>query len=80
MYYDVDDKFYELQENKVFYLLISGLSYTEIADEFYNRQKYKFIYKVRKIMKELQLQNRRQLAYFAIKNNLVRAERIKEYR
>lgn len=79
MYYDVDDKFYELQGDSVFYFLLTGMSYREIANEFYCRRIYQFIYRVRKLLKRFHLQNRRQLAYFAVKNKLVDIERIGNY-
>lgn len=79
MYYDCDDKFFEIQEDNVFYFLLTGLSYQEIANEFYYRNIHKFVYKVRKLMKELNLQNRRQLVYFAVKNHLVSIEKIGAY-
>lgn len=78
-YHDLNHKFYELQEDKVFYLLLTGLSYRKIAEKYYSFQLNKLLYKVRKLMKKLKLQNRRQLAYFAIKNNLVTKERIFKY-
>lgn len=79
MYYDVGEKFYELQDNRVFYLLLTGMTYREIANKFYHMNLYKFVYKVRKLMREFNLQNRRQLAYFAVKNHLISIEKIKEY-
>lgn len=78
-YHDIEHRYYEIQEDKVFYLLLTGLSYTKIAEKYYSFQLNKFIYRVRKLMKELNLQNRNQLAYFAIKNHLVTEERIREY-
>ncbi len=66
----------DLCNNRIFYLLLSGLTYTEIAEKYYQRHKYKFIYQVQKMFKTLNIRNRRQLAYFAIKNNLVDLNRI----
>lgn len=79
MGFDTDHKFYELQERRELYFLLTGLSYREIAQEFYNLNKNKFVYKICKIMKELQLQNRRQLAYFTVKNRLVQIDKIQRY-
>lgn len=75
-YHDPDHKFYNLQEDKIFYLLLTGLSYRKIAEQYYSFQLNKLIYKTRKLRKELNLQNRRQLAYFAVKNHLITKERM----
>lgn len=72
-------KLYELCDIKILYFLITGLSYREIAEKYYSYQFYKFNYKVRKLKKELNVQNRRQLTYCAIKNQLIEKERILEY-
>ncbi len=77
--YNNEDKFYMLKEEKIFYQLLTGLSYRKIAEKYYTFQLNKFVYRVRKLMKELNLQNRRQLAYFAIKNHFVNRERLLEY-
>lgn len=79
MIYDFDSRMTELKNDRVFYILLSGLSYTEIAQKYYYSQYYKFIYKVRKLFKEFNLHNRRQLAFFAVSNGLVEPERIGEY-
>lgn len=78
-YHDLDHKFFNLQETRELYYLLTGLSYTEIGINFYNRNKYKFIYRIKKIMKEFNVQNRRQLAYFAVKEHLVQLDKIGEY-
>ena len=75
-YHDIEHKFYSLQENKIFYLLLTGLTYRKIAEQYYSFQLNKLIYKIRKLRKELNLQNRRQLAYFAVKNHLITRERM----
>lgn len=75
-YHDLDNKFYNLQEDKIFYLLLTGLSYRKIAEQYYSFQLNKLIYKIRKLRKEFNLQNRRQLAYFAVKNHLITKERM----
>lgn len=77
--YDIDSNFYELQGSKELYLILTGKSYREIAINYYQYQKYKFIYKIRKIMKKYDLKNRRQLAFFAVKNKLVTLDKIYEY-
>lgn len=77
--YDVNHKFFALQESREFYFLLTGLSYEKIAREYYDRNKNKFVYQIRKIMKEFCLQNRRQLAYFAVKNRLVQSDKIQRY-
>ena len=79
MFYDIGDRLYDVVDMKELYYLLTGLSYREIAERFYSRQTYKFIYRVRKLMKELHLQNRRQLAFYAVTNNLVSLEMFKRY-
>ena len=80
MYYnDLDSIFYNIQEEKVFYCLLTGLSYYQIGIQFYGRNTNKFIYQVRKLMKQFSLANRRQLAYFAVKKHLVTPEKIGAY-
>ena len=79
MIYDFDSRMTELKNDRVFYILLSGLSYTEISERYYHFQYYKFVYKVRKLFKEFNLHNRRQLAFFAVSNGLVEPERIGEY-
>lgn len=71
MIYDFDDRFLELKNDKIFYYLLTGLTYTEIAQKYYHWQKYKFVYEVRKLLKEFKLQNRQQLAFFAVSKGLV---------
>ena len=78
-YHNIEHKFYEFQEDKIFYLLLTGLSYREIAAKYYCFQLNKLIYRIRKLMKTFNIQNRRQLVYFAIKNHLVTKERFLEY-
>lgn len=78
MGFDVNHKLYNLQESKELYFLFTGLSYSEIAEKYYFRNKNKFVYKIRKLMKELNLQNRRQLAFFAYKNQLIQIDKIRE--
>ena len=80
MYYnDMDSEFYYVQESRELYYLLTGLSYTNIGIKFYGRQKYKFIYRIRKLMKQFNLTNRRQLAYFAVTNHLVTLDKIKDF-
>ena len=79
MFYDVGDRLYNAVDMKELYYLLTGMSYREITERFYSRQTYKFIYRIRKLMKELHLQNRRQLAFYAVKNNLVSLEMFKRY-
>ena len=78
-YYDTNSEFYEIQESRELYYLLTGLSYTKIGIVFYGRQKYKFVYRIRKLMKQFNLTNRRQLAYFAVTNHLVTLEKIKDF-
>lgn len=81
MYYkDLNSIFYAIQEDKVFYYLLTGLSYPKIGILFYARNTNKFVYRVRKLMKQFNLVNRRQLAYFAVKNHLVTPEKIEVYK
>lgn len=80
MYYkNISDKFYDIQECKELYYLLTGLTYNEIGIKFYQRNTNKFIYRIRILMKILNASNRRQLAYYAVKNNLVRIEKIRTY-
>ncbi len=66
-----------LKENQELYYLLSGLSYREIGIKFYRMNKNKYIYRIRKLMKELNMTNRRQLAFYAVKNQLISMEKIK---
>ena len=76
MKYDIDSKFFELQNDRIFYQLITGLSYRDIANKYYLRNKNKFVYKVRKLMSKYNIQNRRQLVFWAFKKELVNEEKI----
>ncbi len=69
----------EIPDLKIFYYLLTGLSYREIGIKFYYHNTNKFIYQVRKLMKQFNIANRRHLVYFAIKNNLINKEKIVEY-
>ena len=69
----------EIPDLKIFYYLLTGLSYREIGIKFYYHNTNKFIYQVRKLMKQFNIANRRHLVYFAIKNNLIKKEKIIEY-
>ena len=79
MFCDVGSRFYELRDLKEFYCLLTGKSYREIGIKFYSMQIYKFIYKVRRLLKAFNLQNRRQLAFYAVKNKLVSLEKLKRF-
>ena len=79
MYYDIDSKFYDIQESKELYCLLTGLSYTQIGIKFYLSNTNKFVYRIRKLMKRFNLCNRRQLAYFAVINHLITPEKIKDF-
>lgn len=76
--HELGSKYYNIQESRELYYLFLGLSYEQIGIKFYSRQKNKFIYKIRKLMKLLNVSNRRQLAYSALKNHLITPEKIKE--
>lgn len=76
MKYDIDSEFFELQNDRIFYQLITGLSYRDIANKYYLRNKNKFVYKVRKLMSKYNIQNRRQLVFWAFKKELVNEEKI----
>ena len=56
---------------RVLYHAVSDLTYTEIANKYYFRQKYKFIYEVKKILKYFKLRTRKELITFAIINGLI---------
>ena len=74
--HDLGSIYYDINNDRVFYFLISGKTYREIAKEYYCYDLNKFIYAVRKLRERLGLRNRRQLAYFAVVNKLVDLERI----
>ncbi|OLA94561.1 MAG: hypothetical protein BHW64_03185 [Candidatus Melainabacteria bacterium LEY3_CP_29_8] len=76
MKYDIDSEFFELQNDRIFYQLITGLSYRDIANKYYLRNKNKFIYKVRKLMSKYNIQNRRQLVFWAFNKELVNEDKI----
>lgn len=69
----------EIPDIKVIYCIMTGLSYRKIGVKFYGYRTGKFVYQVRKLLKQFNLLNRRQLAYFAVKNNLVNYDKLKEY-
>lgn len=76
---DLDSKYYNLYNERIFYYLLTGKSYRKLAEEFYSYDINKLIYKIRKLREELNLCNRRQLAYFAVENKLVDIEKVKLY-
>ena len=69
----------QIPDMKVIYCVLTGLSYREIGVKFYGFNTNKFIYQVRKLMKMLHLANRRHLAYFAVKNNLIDPQTLTRY-
>ena len=76
MKYDIDSEFFELKNDRIFYKLITGLSYRDIANKYYLRNKNKFVYNVRNLMSKYNIQNRRQLVFWAFKKELVNEEKI----
>lgn len=74
--YNLGSKYYNLVGERVFYYLLSGKTYREIAQEYYCCDLNKFIYQVRRLREQLLLKNRRQLVYFAVINELVDLNRI----
>ncbi|CDE62266.1 unknown [Fusobacterium sp. CAG:439] len=76
---DLNSKYYNLYNDKLFYYLLTGKSYGKIAEKYYSYDINKLIYRIRKLKKELSLSNRRQLAYFAVENKLVDIEKVKLY-
>lgn len=70
MKYDIDSEYFELQNDRIFYQLITGLSYRDIANKYYLRNKNKFVYKVRKLMSKYNIQNRRQLVFWVFKKGI----------
>ncbi len=74
--HDLCSKYYNLVGERVFYYLLTGKTYKEIAQEYYYCDLNKFIYQVRRLREQLFLKNRRQLAYFAVVNELVNLDRI----
>jgi len=68
---ELKEKFMNFRNDKIFYFLLSGLTYTEIANKYYSRNKNKIIYSVRKLLREFGLQNRRQLIFYAVSNGLI---------
>jgi len=81
MYYDKNaQKLYEqIPDMRVIYYLLTGLSYSEIGIKFYYYNTNKFVYRVRQLLKMFNLANRRQLTYFAVKNNLIDTSKLEEY-
>ncbi len=74
-------KIYEqIPDIKIIYYLLTGLSYSEIGSKFYSYDTNKFIYQVRKLMKQFNVANRRHLAYFAVENKIVDFEKLKIYK
>lgn len=69
----------EIPDIKVIYYILTGLTYRQIGIKFYSFNTNKFIYQVRKLLKQFNLSNRSQLAYFAVKNDLINAEILEEY-
>lgn len=63
--------FNKIPDMKVIYCLLTGLSYNQIGKKFYHYNTGKFVYKVRKLLKQFNLTNRRHLTYFAVKNELI---------
>lgn len=70
----------EIPDLKIFYYLLTGLSYREIGIKFYYHNTNKFIYQVRKLMKQFNIANRRHLVYFAIKNHLIDIKQLNNYK
>lgn len=75
----MNSELYNIQDTKELYYLLTGLTYREIGKKFYQYNTNKFVYRVKKMMKKLNLCNRRQLIYFAIKNNILVLDRIKGF-
>ena len=76
---DLDSKYYNLYNERIFYYLLSGKTYREISRQYFSFNINKVIYKVRKLKKQLNLCSRGQLAYFAVINKLVDIEKVKFY-
>lgn len=77
--YDIDSRFYKLENDRVFYELLTGKTYYEIAKDYYLYDINRFVSKVRKMYKMEGFANRRQLAFFAVANKLVKLENVKNY-
>lgn len=73
---DIYSKYYNLPDSEMLSYLLSGKTYTQIAQEYYLFDLNKVLYKVRKLREKLCLRNRRQLAYFALVNGLVNVDAI----
>ena len=69
----------EIPDMKVVYCILTGLSYRQIGIKFYGFHTGKFIYQVRKLLKHFNLANRRHLAYFAVKNELIDPQILARY-
>lgn len=69
----------EIPDTKVLYCVLTGLSYREIGVKFYGFKTGKFVYQVRKLMKQFHLANRRHLTYFAVNNDLIDQKILKRY-
>ncbi len=62
------------ENERLFLLLLKGLTYTEIANMYYSRNKNKLLYSIRKLLKNFGLHNRRQLIFYAVTNGLVQIQ------
>jgi len=61
----------DYENERLFLLLLKGLTYTEIANQYYQRNKNKLLYAIRKLLKKFGLHNRRQLIFYAVTNGLI---------
>lgn len=68
--HDVGSKLYEYCNERIYGYLCSGMTYKEIANVYYYRDINKFLTELKRVMRGLNVQNRRQLLYFAYENNL----------
>ena len=77
--HDIGTKYYEIENDRIFYYLLTGMNFRQIAQKFYACNINKLIYRYKKLKNQLCLRNRKQLAYFAIVNDLVDISRLKYY-
>lgn len=69
----------KIPDMRIVYGVVAGLTYREIAMKYYYHQINKVVYRVRQLYKTFNLANRRHLAYFAVKNHLINAQKLEEY-
>lgn len=70
----------KIQDIRIVYCIVAGLTFREISIKFYSHNLNKVIYRIRQLYKIFNLVNRRHLAYFAVKNNIINFEQLEKYK